>query len=369
MAPTWEQLRERNRATEGRFITGTFHVTRGSSEDVFGVMVAPTDRWRIDDPDGVVRIRNSVYEFTRVSGQPDLIRQDVSPRGLGQMTDAPEHLFDSYRLWPVPRTPTPMPGDLPNGTRWGSFASVAVSGERLEFVAVGMPEPIRIRGRDGWAVRLDRRGVESVYVFDDVTGVVIARDPGSFYGAVEVSDLVIDAPLPDSVFEWRGAFVDETAAHEARRRAHAERMDELASIPLSLPTYWPDARVAPSAMLLDGDPAAWTVHHHLVCSGFVGSMQRWHRGTRRPFTSDGPNNPHEVVWDDEHWTYAVGTTTQLSDDDTRRVQASVQTVIPPDAMRDAALFWPDEPRPDEVIKQTARIAEYWHAQATRRPTG
>ncbi|WP_072803483.1 DUF6924 domain-containing protein [Rhodococcoides yunnanense] len=335
MVMSWAQIRGSNYSTIGRTIRA---VVFGPGDSVQRVRHAPPSRWRIDDADGnPVFIENATDTYRRADDGV-MLHTAKSPHDLVARIGFPSTLLHAYESWP------PITA--------GGFPS-------QRMVDPSEPQPVQVRGRDGWEVsfREQHSTERTTYVFDAQYGVALSWQVGEYW--MELEDPVLDENFDHEVFTWTGPSREQKAEPSNQAQLDHERKQQvIGEIPRALPSWLPTVI---GSHPQDGDPRTGALDLTVYSQQTHLMLRRWVTAIGEPElewpSTLTPARHRQVAG---VWTYEIRSNDELDAADCTRIVESIVPVDPPGR------------RPDEIAAEldaeraAAREAEILETLGTGR---
>jgi hypothetical protein len=305
--PSWETLRQRLPTLTCRTIQGVvvFDVARDDGEEG-----APTGEytfwhdvgrnlWRIEDEHGPTLIAGSVWTYQREVG-----------RGF-QRTPSQEH------------GPTSSAGADPLSLLAGPWARATRFLEHGFSIPRGPITVSTVARRPCWQILLappGREQHEMIVDIDQATNAVLSEripDAGFTVAAIEVT---IDAPIPDSMYEWDGPFSTSDWDEYLDLEAGQEWLGNNA---VPVPQWWPTVpRPRWDGMSADARTRAFQAS--LDDENHEAHIARWPLdGQPLPYWLGRIDGCHSYRWQRGPWQWELAADAELSADDFARVIASI----------------------------------------------
>lgn len=302
----WAQVRGLSYSTMGRPLRATIHHSDGA---VSRIWVDPPNRKRIENASGQpTYIENAEAEYRWHHDDSVMIRDMKSPfRAVSTIGVGPEHLVAAYRFWPQPESQTDL------GTP-------------------SQPQPVQVRGRQGWQVEFTPTGsprqetsAPVTYLIDAELGVALAWRQGERW--IELSEPVLDEDFDDALFVWAGTVRDREEQTSMQQREHEEHQRRLAKMPRSVPTWLPSTVVSD---VLEGDPKTGSMDLAAHLQHAQVAVRRWLTELDEPAqTFHMQMYPHAQRQQQGPWTLEIRTQQQMSASDGQRILDSIPPVPPP----------------------------------------
>ena len=302
----WAQVRGISYSTMGRPVRATIHHSDG---EVSRIWVDPPDRKRIENTSGhPTYIENAEAEYRWHHDDSVMIRDMKSPHRLvSTIGVGPEHLVAAYRFWPRPESQTDL------GTP-------------------SQPQPVQVRGRQGWQVEFTptgsphRRTSEPVtYVIDAELGVALAWRQGERW--IELTDPVLDEEFDDALFVWDGAIREREDQTSIQQREHEEHQRQLEQMPRSVPTWLPSTV---TSNVIEGDPKTGSMDLTAHLQHVQVAVRRWLTDLDEPSeTFHMQMYPHAQRHQQGPWTLELRTQQKIPASEGHRIFDSIPPVPPP----------------------------------------